>query len=214
MGGFGSGGQNRKWQSIDDYRRLDAFYLHRHDLLRDGTQTIIRWSSKTGNSAAVRLSSDGAMVTLRYQSQPDGELEWTVIEDAFKITRIPKPFGGCQAYLCCRHCAKRCRYLFVKGSHFACRTCHGLAHATRQASKSERATLKNQSLRERLGSPLGLGDPVLRPKGMHAQTFQRYQARIQAAECEVWDQAVGLLKRLQAFDESGGLWPDRERFWG
>ena len=125
-----------------------------------------------------------------------------------------KPFGGEQVYFSCRSCKRRCRFLYLKGGRFACRVCHDLIHKTRQAAKRDRPALKSQALRERLGGLLGLDDPVLRPKGMHARTFQNYQARIHAAECEVWDEAAGLLKRLHAFDERGSFWSDKDKFWG
>lgn len=214
MGGFGSGGHNRQRHCIDDYRRLDVLYLQRHKALRNGTQSIIRWSSSNRCDASIGVISDGSSVKLRYKTQVEPETAWTMIEDSFALVGVAKPFGGAQVYFSCRLCKRRSRFLYLKRGRFACRVCHDLVHKTQQAAKGERPMLKSQTLRERLGGLLGIEDPVVRPKGMHRRTYERYQARIHAAECEVWDEAAGLLKRLYAFDERGGFWSDKERFWG
>ena len=96
--------------------------------------------------------------------------------------------------------------LYAAGELFACRSCYGLAYESQQQDPPDRALLKAQKIRMRLG---GSGCPADlfpdKPKGMHWRTYDRM--------CEDHDfaQACSLMHSMRLADRfrrRGWLPPD------
>ena len=200
MGGFGSGGHNQRRLRTEHFRKLDAAGLQRAGLFREGRRGTVSWKSGQETDASIAVIGGQNAIALEYKGKPKDSPSWTDFRERFGIDWSERHFGGAQAYFTCRGCGKRARLLYLAYFRFRCRACHGLVHASSQERPGDRATRKNQKLREKIGAPLGLGDIVLRPKGMHNATFSKYVERICGAEQEVWDDAARFLKRLRAPD--------------
>ena len=211
MGGFGSGGHNRRKRHLEQFRRLDAFYLQKHGILKSGWRGLISWTTESDEKPSIKIEGARDTITLDYRARLGDVGEWTHIRDSFEVDWSPRHFGGEQAYLRCCKCSRRVRFLYLAGLRFRCRTCHGLVHASSQEQPGDRATRKNQKLRARLGASQALGDYVGRPTGMHETTYHRYLGRIREAECEINDDMIRILRRIQKTDiRLGGKCKD---FW-
>ena len=67
---------------------------------------------------------------------------------------------------------------------------------SQRESPRDRALSQAFKLRQRLGSEEGIGDYILKPKGMHDTTFERAMIRVEAAEDIVDAHSILLLDRL------------------
>ena len=200
MGGMGSGGHNQRLCRLEQCRKLDAAILQRRGLLRNGAEGTVQWTLPNGEQARIAIEGGQHSISLKYKAKMGTSDVWQLVSDYFPIAWSPRHFGGAQAYLTCCACDRRARFLYFKTLRFRCRTCHGLVNTSSQERAGDRATRKNQKLRQKLGAPLGLGDFVPRPKGMHRATYGIYLQRIKDAEQEVWDDAARFLKRLKGAD--------------
>ena len=200
MGGFGSGGHNRRRDYLEQFRKLDAAYLQKQGILTDGWRGHISWTTRSGDKPSISIDGERDSVLIHYRARSDDADEWTPIRERFDIEWSPRHLGGAQAYFLCCRCNRRSRFLYLANLRFRCRTCHRLIHASSQEQPGNRATRKNQKLRGKLGASLALGDFVARPKGMHQRTYQRYLDRIHEAECEVNDDMIRVLARIQKTD--------------
>lgn len=213
MGGFGSGGHNKRWHALETCRWLEIGVIARQGLLNNGALGTLGWKARNGNNASIGVRGGHSEILLKYQVSKDDLPQPLIINEPVQIDWCPKHFGGQQAYFLCPKCCARIRKLFLFAYRFRCRRCHGLVHASSQEQTGNRATRKNQKLRAKLGAPLGLGDFIPRPKGMHVATFEKYKARIRDAEQEILDDAARLLKRLNG-DETHLIGMLRENsFW-
>ena len=213
MGGMGSGGHNQRLCRLEHCRKLDAAILQRRGLLRNGAEGTAEWTLPDGKQASIAIEGGNHSIVLKYKAKTGNSGGWQQVSDYFPITWSARHFGGAQAYLICCGCGRRVRFLYFNTLRFRCRTCHRLVHASSQESTGDRATRKNQKLRKQLGAPLGLGDIVLRPKGMHQVTFNSFIERICEAEQEVFDDAARLLKRLHAGDDRLARPLQKTAFW-
>ena len=67
--------------------------------------------------------------------------------------------------------------LYAPGRYFACRECAGLGYATQKEGPGDRASTKDNKIRQHLGWPVGiLNDDGGRPKGMHWTTYLRLKS--------------------------------------
>ena len=213
MGGLGSGGHNKRRLRAEHFRKLDAAGLQRSGLFRDGQRGTVSWKNEHQTETSIAVMGGRRSIELEYKGKPKDGASWSHYRERFGVDWSERHFGGAQAYLTCRGCSKRARFLYLARFRFRCRACHGLVHASSQERPGDRATRKNQKLRAKIGAPLGLGDIVLRPKGMHHSTFSKYIERICEAEQEVWDDAARFWKRLRTPDaafletlQDGAFW--------
>ena len=169
MGGFGSGGHNKRRLRAEHFRTLDAAGLQRAGLFRDGQRGTVSWKIGQETDASIAVIGGQLAIELEYKGKPKDSGSWTDYRERFGIDWSERHFGGAQAYFTCRGCGKRARLLYLAYFRFRCRACHGLVHASSQERPGDRATRKNQKLRAKIGAPLGLGDIVLRQRGCITQ---------------------------------------------
>lgn len=199
MGGFGSGGHNSKGRSLVEAQyRLDASNLQRRGLTRLGNVSQLSWKDHDGSiGRSIRVIGGNDAITLEYSwRKRDGA--WQAHSERVELDRVARNLGGEETYFLCPRCSVRVKRIYGAGVRYLCRTCHALVYASTQERPGNRATRKNQKLRRKLGVEIGLGDWVgPKPKGMHQKTFDRYRARIQIAESEVYDDMLVLLGRME-----------------
>lgn len=197
MGGYGSGGHNRRRGYLEAQRRISVAFVRRRGLMRDGVATSMSWSDNWNNpmgTIQVLGGEDG--VTLQYGVKQDGDTEFQHIEERVPFARVAKPFGGEQVYFRCPKCHRRVLELAMGGQRFRCRTCLGLVHASSQEGPVNRAMRQANKLKKKLGAELGLDSWYVRPRHMRRSTFERIDARIRAAEALVNDEHIRILGRL------------------
>lgn len=202
MGGLGSGGHNNKGRGrVEGYHYLDATRLEQFGLLAEGKTSELTWSDQNGVPCnRIRVRSGRRQIRLDYKWRL-GDGPWTPHEEAVAIDWNKRHLGGEQPYFFCPRCSSRVKRLYG-GTRYLCRSCHNLVHASTQERPGNRATRKNQKLRRKLGVSIALGDWIgPRPKGMHRKTFEKISARIHAAEAEVYDDMLVLLKRMKRTTE-------------
>jgi hypothetical protein len=197
MGGYGSGGANKRHDHLEGRRRISVRNLRTHGLMRPGVLSSFSWTDSWDRpTGSIQIVGGSDCVTLLY-SVREGDQAWRQIEERIRLARTPKPFGGAQAFLVCPKCGRRVIELAMGRERFRCRICLGLVHASSQQSATDRAMRKANKLKKRLGAAPGLDSYYQRPKNMRKTTFERIDARIRAAEAEVNDAHIRILARLQ-----------------
>jgi hypothetical protein len=187
VGGYGSGGANRKRGHLEGCRRISVRYLRRHSLMRPGVHASLSWSDNSGRrTGTIQVVGGKDFVTLIYSVRGHDSEEWRPIEEQVAFARVQKPFGGEQVYFFCPRCGRRVMELALGRERFRCLT--------------DRAMRKANKLKRRLGAEPGLESWYQRPKHMRRKAFERIDARIQAAESEVNDAHIRLLARLGRLD--------------
>jgi hypothetical protein len=85
-------------------------------------------------------------------------------------------FGGERPWFVCPSvgCSRRVAVLYGPGRYFLCRHCYELAYQSQRDNAMERALLKAQAIRKRLGGSANMMEPFPeKPKGMHWSTYDR-----------------------------------------
>ena len=200
MGGYGSGGGNRKYSgTVEGCRRLNAMILQRRGLLMDGTAGSTSWSSNGENMGSIGIRGGRNQVVLHYRTRR-GDEAWSDVEQAIGIDWFPRPFGGEQPFLLCPKCGRRACELCMGARHFACARCTRVVHASTRERASDRARRRAMKLRRRLGGSAEFEGPIIRPKRMRHDRFQRTMDEIIQKEAESWDDAIRLLDRLRRME--------------
>lgn len=213
MGGFGSGGHNKKRSHLEGQPRLSARLLKQRGLLADGLNASMTWHDNWGRqTAAIEVEGGGQQVTLSYSVRTNDRSPWRKVVEPVRILRLPRAFGGEQVFLACPGCHRRVMSIALCVGNFRCRACHGLTYASSQESKVDRAMRRANKLRRRLGCEPGLEAAYWRPKHMRWRTFERIDQQIQAAESEVNDAHIRLLQRLGRISSSRSC-TARGSFW-
>jgi hypothetical protein len=221
VGGFGSGGRNKRHDHLEGRRRISVANLRRHGLMQPGTLSSFSWTDNWKRpTGSIQIVGGTDFVTLIYSVRSGNAEPWRHIEDQVAFARVPKSFGGVQIYLLCPTCGRRAMELALGQERFRCRTCLHLVHGSSQQSPTDRAMRRANKLKRRLGAEPGLDSYYWRPKHMRHRTFERLDARIQAAEAEVNDAHIRLLGRLGRLDRrmsgrhaSRGLRGRTRAFW-
>jgi hypothetical protein len=201
VGGYGSGGRNKRHTHLEGRRRISVRHLRRHGLMQAGTLSSFSWTDNWDRpTGSIQIVGGPDSVTLVYSVRSNDTEEWRPIEDEVEFARVPKSFGGEQVYFFCPRCGRRVLELALGQERFRCRICLGVVHASSQQSPTDRAMRKADKLKKLLGAEPGLDSFYFRPKFMRQKTFERIDARIQAAEAEVNDAHIRLLGRLTRLD--------------
>jgi len=130
-----------------------------------------------------------AVIDIRRQKL---EIQWIGSSQPAQPIRIhwtPCRFGGERPWFAC-HCGKSVIRVYSSSSGlFACRSCHGLAYASRQAGPRHRPWLKAQKVRIALGGSGNMLDRFpARPRYMHQERY----ARLRELHNEASQQALGM----------------------
>ena len=174
MGGYGSGWQGRRRQTVEEALDLPSSILRG---LRLDAASVSQWrSSRTKEvvgSVRLLLTASGVMVDYRAGGEPVLQL--------VKLTSTRPHLGGQRLWWVCPRCGGRKATVFVCGrAGVLCRVCAGLSYASSQSSGWRRAQLAEERARRRL-DPEGeygwLRDlPPPKPPGMHWATYERLEA--------------------------------------
>lgn len=169
---------------VEDRLSLDIRAMRRRGALVPGGRGTWQWSRRDKPAGQVLFEVVAAdRLRLRYRLGSDDK---QVLKDYhIGITWTPCHLGGARPWFLCPRCGSRVAYLYLR-SVFACRSCQGLNYAGQQAGKAVTALDRSLALRRTVGTnegPLTMGaDWIVRPKGMHRQTFARKLEQIKRAD--------------------------------
>jgi hypothetical protein len=167
---------------------VDVRQWQRKGRLYPGQQFSWSWTrgAEPAGSIAVRVESDA--VVLNYRAESSGSGEWKSVQQRVPIRLTACHLGGqrpwfvCSVYCNGRCCGRRAAILYCAGELFACRRCYDLSYASQRQTALHRGLEQARKIRMRLGGSADLLEPFpAKPKGMHRRTFQRLQARAEAA---------------------------------
>jgi hypothetical protein len=182
MGGVGSG----NWYKFDKKtttgkcHSVDVRYLHREGLLTPGHWFTLRWSRSGRETGSIRAAVIGGekpeqvILTYRHRSGPGGE--WEDVQEPVSLDWTACNFGGERPWFVCPSvgCSRRVAVLYGPGRYFLCRHCYELAYQSQRDNAMERALLKAQAIRKRLGGSANMMEPFPeKPKGMQWSTYDR-----------------------------------------
>lgn len=216
MGGYGSG---QRWGAtkpvIEAHRRIDVNWLNRNGYLRDGSIGTLQWMRDGERVASVGIKGGRQAVELTYRARDAGG-EWEDIEYSVPIVWSVCRFGGERPYFICpgvvngQHCTRRVLKIYGPGRYFLCRHCYGMAYASQNEDKLDRAYRRTAKLKRRLGVEDRTEPVFLKPKGMHQATFDRLREQADEAEEEADHlftvKAAQLLGRLGHPAFKKGFW--------
>lgn len=181
MGGWGSG---RRWasrQTTADYLALDVRRLQRTGVLERRYLFNWQWTRDGERVGYIGICPEPNCVILKYRHESRAEGR-TDHEYAVPLEWTRCHYGGERAWFRCpaKDCGRRVAILYG-GTIFACRHCYRLAYPCQRESPGDRADSRAWKIRQRCGGWGCLLDPVLRPKGMHRQTFRRLEKAYERA---------------------------------
>ena len=101
-----------------------------------------------------------------------------------QLETTPQPLGGRRWWFLCPKLGGRTTKLYLPpgAMTFASRKAHRLGYRSQRETPQDRALSRAFKLRHRLGSDGGIGDSIIKPKGMRWATFDREMDRIYDAE--------------------------------
>jgi len=160
MGGFGSGGHNRRYSlCVERMKRLTVSSISKDDL----------------------VPSD-----IPYVFEVSWQLEEELYTQRILLQYESRHFGGGQAYFLCPNCRRRCTWLALRWSMHLCRTCANLPYITQRQREIERMRGRLEKLYRKLKCDweVNILSPCLpdRPRGMHNSTYVRLVAEFEEIE--------------------------------
>lgn len=177
MGGVGSGRRSSagKLAKTDEYRTLDVRLLARAGFLKPGKLSTIGWNIGGRPSGCISVKASEGTLDLDYRKRR-GDEEWQQVRYSINLVTTACHMGGVRQWFECpiANCRRRVAILYG-GETFVCRKCRNLAYPSQGISSWERAILKADRLRDRLGWRPGIFNrtAMTKPKGMHWRTFAR-----------------------------------------
>jgi hypothetical protein len=179
MAGNDQSGRPGWRERIEDYSRVDVKALKRDgvfDTMRRGIQI-----SPACPEAALEYRA--GILSLLYLIPEGHRNAGEVAKQRVTVESTPCRFGGFRPWFRCPSCGRRVSSLFKDDeTRFACRRCHDLAYRSQCESWSGRRYLKANKLRWSLGGEAGAMSPIVRPKGMHENTFFMLTLKIRELE--------------------------------
>ncbi|GJD54045.1 hypothetical protein OPKNFCMD_6825 [Methylobacterium crusticola] len=204
MGGLGSGRSGGK-PTIEDGLTLNLAKLLRDGFFRPGQSWggSLTWTNtSTGERVAsvgyeAHLDDEHGRVRLHYTTTRWGGEKhasdyWVTLETT------PQPFGSRRWWFVCPRTGRRVTKLHLPNGAltFASRQAYRLGYRSQRETPRDRALGRAFKLRHQLGSREGIGDYIVKPKGMRWATFEREMAKVEAAEAIVDGHTQLLLKSL------------------
>lgn len=190
MGGTGSGRSGGR-PTTDSGLTLDVGRLLRQRTLVPGatcTGILIWTNSYTGKrSASLGYEShlgeeDGRLrlhyTTTRWTDEKHYSDYWVTLRTTLQ------PFGGRRWWFVCPRSGQLCAKLYLPAGAltFASRRAYRLGYRSQRETSYDRAINRAFKLRRRLGAEGGIGDYIVKPKGMRWTTYEREMVRVAAAE--------------------------------
>lgn len=172
MGGFGSGSQGRR-AIAENLPGLDVREVQKRGLLMPGTAFRWFWKTRVERIASIDLVvRSREEVTLGYTWRDRKREKGETINERVDLDWTPCHYGGERVWFKCPRCGKRVAILWGR-RRFLCRGCNEVAYATENMTKLDRLITKWIAMGEKLGfAPDDFG-PMIKPKRMHATTFER-----------------------------------------
>jgi hypothetical protein len=196
MGGYGSGGHNRRHVTVDASVRIDAAMLRRAGLIEPDTLKGSEWNFTQSRGARYRVIGVAGPAT-------PGEIILTIVtangerhSQQIRVSFTPCNYGKRRAWPHCPKCGRRIFRLFYyphtySGDrhlhYFACRHCYGLTYDLRRERGfslwQDRALRLQKKLAERSADCAVLSWRELpnKPKGMRWATYSRLATKFQRA---------------------------------
>lgn len=149
---------------------LDIRSLARQGRLAPGTRCTVTWATRS-HKASIAVEAQPNAATLDYSTNGTHQrynvpIAWTACH-----------LGGNRPWWLCPRCERRCAILYG-GAVFVCRKCAALHYPTQHSSNVDKAILRAEAIRLRLGWKPGIANPGSgKPKGMHWETFARLLAQ-------------------------------------
>lgn len=217
MGGYGSGGNNRKRATVESCIRIDAAMLRRAGMLSDAPAHAWAWSfTSRGERAAwavAKWQRVGELLAVRIIPAPwqPGQPLPDVETHAVPISRTACHYGKSRAWMHCPKCGRRVFRLFhypqVVDQHgrpldmLTCRQCLRLSYDQWQARGFDRARMQAERMVDKLTSRGAVeldGWRMLpaRPRGMHRRTYERIERRYEPAAERALTAYLGSLAAL------------------
>ena len=206
MGGFGSGRSGGR-PTVESSLTLDLRLLFKTGWLRPGAKTsgLLSWTTvNTGRETASigfqsALGEDVGYVQLHWTSTDRWTGETRQCENRITLTTKSQPLGGRRWFFICPRTGESTTKLYLpSGAYtFASRKAHLLGYRSQRETPRDRSLSRAFALRAKIGGKGGIGDPIRRPTGMHARSFERSIEKIYRAEEIVEAHTALLLDRLR-----------------
>lgn len=207
MGGFGSG-RHGGGPTVESSLTLDIDKLRRDALIVPGIyrRVALTWSwTGTGERIAdinmvVDTGDDAGVMHLQFVSRNHATGERSETDQPIRLTTIEQPFGGRRWYAICPYSGARCSKLHLPpgATKFAARGAwRRLGYRVQREAPYDRALRRAFKIRRRLGDDGGIGDPVIKPRWMRWNTFDRHRAELHRVEARVEGQLAAFLDHLQ-----------------
>ena len=215
MGGFGSGRSGGR-PTVEHGLTLNLYRLIRTKAVVPGQSlggSIVWTRVSTGERTAsigyeARLTADSGRVRLYYTRTTYGG-EKRDSDYSISLATTPQPFGGRRWWFQCPKTGDLVSQLYLPNgaSTFASRRAYRLGYSCQRETPRDRSLSRAFALREKIGGQGGIGDYILKPKGMHRRTYERAMERVFEAE-EVVERYTELildrLKRVTGTSEQFG----------
>ena len=175
MGGYGSGRGRWGQDTTSSYLQLDVRRWQRERLLEPGHYFNRQWLVNGEAVASISVRIQPGRVVLSYKHRRNDEDAWQSKEYPVWLDWTYCNYGGRRPWFLCpaRGCGRRVAILHG-GSIFACRHCYHLAYDSQREPPHDRALMRAQRIRIKLGGSGSLNEPFpAKPKGMHWRTYER-----------------------------------------
>jgi hypothetical protein len=206
VGGYGSGRSGGR-PTVESSLTLDLQRLFKTGWLKADARILglLHWTlASTGEeTASIGFESDLGeqigYVQLRWTSTNQRSGEKRQCANHITLTTRAQPFGGRRWFFICPRTGHNATKLHLPpgADAFASRKAYGLGYRSQRESPRDRSLSRVFALHGKIGGEGGIGDYILKPKGMHTRTFKRAMQKIYAAEEIVEAHADLLLDRLK-----------------
>lgn len=208
MGGFGSG-RYGGGPVVENALVLNLDKLRRDHLVVPGIyrRASLTWSwTGTGERIAdigvmIDTHETGGSLRLQFRSRDTMTGERTETDQPIELVTIPQPFGGRRWFAVCPYSGARCSKLYMPAgaTKFAARGAwRRLGYRAQREAPYDRALRRAFKIRRRLGDDGGIADPVIKPRWMRWNTFDRQLAELHRVEARVEGQLAAFLDRLHS----------------
>jgi hypothetical protein len=162
-----------------------------------------RHGDRVTGSIGIRVATN--LVELDYRVRDRGDT-WRDVSEPVFLDWTACHYGGNRPWFCCPvlTCGRRCAILYGVGDHFVCRRCGDLRYESQREDDLDRARVRTQAIRHRLGGDGNIFAPFPdKPKGMHWSTYSRLCEKADAFGERGWFAA------FLAYSEKSDRWLGR-----
>lgn len=206
MGGYGSGGHNRKRVTAEACVRIDVSMLRRAGLF-DGQPFGYQWnysSNQGAHTCDVQAFADGRLDAIGLHIVRGKHTYRQIV----RLSHTTCNYGKSRAWLHCPLCSRRVFRLFYypytvdhQGNdvhYFACRHCRRLTYALRRERGFNYFQSQVMKYRDRLqGDKAQMWDELPRkPKGMHWSTYSHVMQKWKEARMRADESFVAQVSRM------------------